>query len=391
MVLGIYLIIIITAMIISKKVAGKVLKAVTVATNYVFILTVLTVLLVRQNYDAANFIIGFIRCAMASIEMIAFKDLPSVASTLIATTSIQSSLIFQMYVISFAASIMTAYAVVLALFGKLVRKAVLKFRSLINKKQYVLVGEPEIAATLLKDILNNDPKAFFIYVSDDNKIKDGLWLKEDLSFFDRMREGVEYHIMLIDSKNALSLTKIIDEKANGKKIFVTAVVDNDSIRFEDIKTKNIDAYLVSKEQLITHSIFKEMRPIDVAVKNDMFELSTGLPLLKRPIGVCVIGFGDFGKEYLLSTYENSQFKTVTGEKPFHALVIDEAMYYKEQAFYVDAPHFKDSGEIIFINTKAHTFDYFDAIVKDSRGIQQVLIATRDSEQNVDIALKLLRL
>ena len=354
---------------------------------------------------------------------------------------ISVSLQAQLWIIAFIASALTVHFVAISFFGRILNQFKLKFKGRFEKEQYLIMGKADDAEQLVSDIQSKVNNPYIIYIPTEQLDNSNSLYRtcriEKKDLLSHLSKEVIYHIVLLpdtqygnldilyqlddsfndnsddcvnDSSDDYSDDCVddnsddsVDDNSDGSvddnsddcvskecKIYVTAFLDNDVIRFQDIHIDNIDSFLVSKEYLLIQKYFSERRPIDILKDTHSFNESSEFPYLEKPFDLCIIGFDSMGQEFLLSSFENSAFLTRDGKENFRALVIDEELSVKKEEFFTDAPYFVSSNQIDFLDTKIHTLDYFTAINSRINSLKQIFISTQDAQLNIKTALKLCR-
>lgn len=383
MILLFYVILIVAAVCISKKLRGKTSHGLLVLIGYLYFAGILAYLLIKNG--------SFREAPTLSVAQILYDTV--LTSTFGGITELiwetaSLSVGTQMTVLALLISAVTAEAVAFALFGRLIRRTLLTIKGRFAKEQYILIGDVENCLLLAEDIKKNEPKAFLVYLTKDHDEEEKHpWLTQSPAYLNKLNSRTSYTALLLDSENSLWMMQKIDNIAEGKKLKVTVLAPNDMIRFEDFKDQNCDAYLVSKEQLLTRNALSLSAPVDLCIRFGLFDRSTGVPLLKKPLRVCILGFEELGKEILLGSYEHSRFLTAGLYPSAQYFVFDRDAEKKQAAFLVDVPYFKEKGEISFVNADLTDFDYFDKLPKN---LHQIILASSDHKLNFDTAVKLCR-
>ena len=306
---------------------------------------------------------------------------------------------FQLFAIAILMSLYTASAVIRAFLSRQLHQIFFRFRSFRAKQEYVLVGYSGDCEKLLDSIRKKEEKASISLVLKD-KLDNAspLYRKAlllDETFLKKLRPEKSCQVFLLspnDKDNITWLRRLNEEGKRLQELYATALLDSEIIRFRDIKTENVDDYIVSREQILVNGFLNEHPPVELAERSGLLSRpEKRAAFLKAPMAVCVIGFGGMGREYFLSLYENSAFLLEGGgEESLHALVIDEHLYTKKEEFLTEAPHFARTGTVEFCNTSIHTWEYFQTIRKYLPHIQQFFICTGDTGLNIKTAMKLTR-
>lgn len=293
----------------------------------------------------------------------------------------------------------TIRAVLIVFFKSLINRMVMEWRLYLAKEIYLISGRQEDIEALAMDIHKHVKRAAIAYILSDEQeeekepVPGALRVEKD--WIRKMKKDKTYHVILLpDSchENIWYLQELDALGDKGAKLQVTAFLDNDLIRFEDLYFQNLDAYLVSSEQLLIRRILTEQLPLQYLKKRGLGKEKEGIFCPEVPFTVCVIGFGDLGKEYLLSTYENTAFETAAPDKSgLKALILDADLEEKRAELYRDAPQLKEESGIFWRETPYESEEFFEAIEELLGGLHQILIATGDTEANVELAMRLLRI
>ncbi len=195
----------------------------------------------------------------------------------------------QLWAIIFIASLLTVQFVVVAFFGRVLSQLKLKFKGSFSKKQYIIVGKSKAAELLISDIRTKIKNPYIVYIPTEQLENDNdlynICSIEKADKLSRLKKDTEYNIVLLPGTkygNLDTLYRISDRAGNDSSIHITAFLDNDIIRFQDIHTDNVDAYLVSKEQLLVRKYFDECSPVDILKSTHSFSESDNFPYLEDP-------------------------------------------------------------------------------------------------------------
>ena len=308
----------------------------------------------------------------------------------------------QAWLVVFIAAVINVQRVLLTIFNRIYAQAKLRIKVLHAKNQTIIVGKVEDAQKLIeKKKKKSIIKPRIVYIPTDEIPDDCELYKtcriEKKAFLDHLKHGKNYNVVLLPDSEYVNLERVYSlnqwvEKTNKKDgtVKVSVFLENDLERFHNFTANHLDTCVVSKEEIAVRSFLKNYHPIDILSASNSFE-NAGLPYLKEPFRMCVIGFSSIGEEFLLLNYENSAFPTKNkGDRFFEALVIDDKLDSKKAAFLTNAPHFAQSGEISFMNAEYNSDPYFDTIKQHASEWKQIVVSTDDTERNIDIALKLYR-
>ncbi|MBQ9903139.1 MAG: hypothetical protein IJM51_12280 [Clostridia bacterium] len=307
----------------------------------------------------------------------------------------------QAWLVVFSAAILNVQYLLLTIFYRTFAQARLRMKVLIAKNQTVIVGKVEDAKLLVDDTMKKSilkPRIVFIPTDEmpDDCALYQICRIEDKSFLDHLKPRKNYTVVLLPDKEYVNLERVHSlnqwaeqNKKNVGKIRVSVFLDNDLERFRNFKADHLDTCVISKEEIAVRSYLEKCPPINLLADANAFE-KDGLPYLKDPFRMCVIGFSTIGQEFLLLTYENTAFPTKNNASPFAALVLDSDLDAKKAAFLTEAPYFAEGSVIEFVDAAYHSDRYYDTIRQHAAEWNQIVVATDDTKANVDIAIKLCR-
>lgn len=294
--------------------------------------------------------------------------------------------------------IYTIRAVLIVFFKSLLNRMVMEWRLYWAKEVYLVSGKREDVESLCMDIHKHVKNVAIAYmISDESEeekepVPGALPVGKD--WIRKMKKDKAYHVILLPDichENMWYLQELEAFGDKGIKLQVTAFLDNDLIRFEDLYFKNLDAYVVSREQLLVRRLLTEQLPLRYLKERGLGKEKAGLFCPEVPFTVCIIGFADLSKEYLLSIYENTVFETEAPDKGgLRALILDEDLEGKQAGLFRDAPQMKEEAGIRWREAPYESEEFFEAVEEHLKGLHQILIATGDTELNVELAMRLLR-
>ena len=395
MLLIIYLALLALVFLISRGWKAKHRTVLILGYNFLYLL--LTELLIRMTVMKDPVIVSVGRSLYSTVQGITFDDSSWVAAAGRADELLET----QLWLIIFFAGAFTLQSVLLAFFYRTFAQARLALRVKNAKNQLLIVGRVDDAKRLVKDTLKNNRRARIIYIPTDTIPEDSELYKtcrvEKEDYLNHLRRRANYTVILLpeDDYRNLERVNLLNEWAgknnkNKVKIKVSVFMENNLRRFRDFKANNLDTCVFSREEVAVRSFLDECQPIDTLIRTNSFE-KNGLPYLTDPFKLCVIGFSSIAQEFLLLTYENTAFLTKEeGVKPFGALVIDDKLETRKEAFLTEIPHLAQSNEIAFLKAEYHSDKYFAAIKKYAAEWDQILVSTDDTKANIDIAMKLCR-
>ena len=300
----------------------------------------------------------------------------------------------QIWLIAFIASIVTVHSVVATVFGKFLNQLDMKIKGGAKKEQYIILGDTESARVLIKDIFDHVKNPFIILIPTERlKDDDPLYLRcrvEKPGYLDKISKKKTYHIVLLADHEYSNLDRLYQLNESGNSdLHVTVFLNNDVVRYHDLHADKLNACITSVDQILVEQFLTQSNPLKLLKEDHAFS-EDGLPYLVKPFGICVIGFGKIGQEFLMRCYETSSFMTQNGMPAFEGLVIDQYAKVLEQEFVNNAPYFSNNKEITFLEAMVDSSGYFDAIRERMDRLHEIVVAIGDTQQNVDTALSLCR-
>jgi hypothetical protein len=274
-------------------------------------------------------------------------------------------------VILLIASLQTVGALTTVFFEEKIHQIKLWYRYKRAHEKYMVVGDNKNAQALIEDICRYDDhkgRGITYYTNEkldkDDKNFKNIRVRRQSDFLDEIpfEKGrptgyCNIVLMLKDKNENIECLRKINEKAGAhpsedslfSHIRITAICNNDPLRFHNWSNMKLDIYLVSEEQLVVEKLMKEHSPIASLIRNNDLYDKDNFKVAKRGYSVCLVGFGELGQELLLSAYENSRVLTEDlSESPFHALVIDKNMKMLKHSFLADVPYLAESNYIEFL-------------------------------------------
>ena len=302
-------------------------------------------------------------------------------------------------------SLYTIRAVLLAFFHKAFIALAMRLRILWNREIFAVRGEVDDAKALIREIRARKPRAAILFIPQRDADRDAkvMALIETRPWKEILKPNRRYHILLLpDSKNNNLLNldaleaHLVDLEEHDKKIpnlRVTAFLENDMLRFENLKYPHLDVYLVSREQLLTRGFFtKEHLPLHILQQRGEGSFQEGIYRPSRPFSLCVLGLNALSREFLLTTWENAAFHTDAPDgRGLSALIMDSDMQHKRAFLLLDAPQLGLEPGFTWLDAEPDSEEGIDAICARLGEFHQILIATEDTKQNLDTAMRLLRL
>lgn len=302
----------------------------------------------------------------------------------------------QLWLIMFTASLMTVETVLVTFFGRILVRLRLRLRGLFRDRHFIISGDPQQAEVLAKGIERECRKPHIILipsceVAEDSPLHTHCRI-EKASFLKRLKQKKQYDIVLLPDQpydNLSTLYALNERYDDSFRLRVTAFMDNETLRFKDIRVDHLDVCLVSSEQLITEWYLDSRRPVDVASDRGLFSCGEdGVAYLNKPFEICIIGFGSLGQEFLLNSFENAAFLTRDRSSGFSALVLDDALKVNRDSFLNDVPYFRDNPQIQFVDISDGLYDYRSSIGDRIHTLDQIVVASESTERNIRTAIQL---
>lgn len=295
-------------------------------------------------------------------------------------------------------SLYTVRVVLILFFQKALLRLRMSWRLRWAKDIYVVCGEEKDARALLEDIHRHVKRAAAVYLPYEESGQEQLLLPAfcaDESFWDRLRPGRQYHVVLLPDAchgNMQRLNRLNEVGKRTEGLHVTAFLDPDLLRLEDVKLEHLDAFLTSRENLLIRSFMTANLPLAQLQKRGQGRMREGIYIPDAPFSLCVVGFGPLGREFLLSTYENTAFQTaVSHGRGLEALIIDENLTQTKHAFFRDFPHFSQEGGLTWLDCPFTDPCFFQAVEECAGTLNQILVDTGDTQRTIDTTMRLLRL
>lgn len=293
----------------------------------------------------------------------------------------------------------TIRAVLMVFLKSLMERLAVEVRHFLSDEIYIVRGNDKDARALIKDIHENVPLAAVVYlpvVPLEEEAEPVPWtLTADESYWKRLRERKTYHIVLLWDEYHQNISLLRELDALGERfpgLSVTAFLDNDLIRFEDFKLEHLDAWLISREQLAVQNFFSVLKPLQYLKEHGLGEVREGVFTPAEPFSLCIIGLDSLGQEFLLSTYENTAFETAEGQgSGWKAVILDEDLEKKRAGFLQNVPRLAEEPGIVWKEAGYGTETFYQTLEEGIWGFHQILIATKDTQYNIDTAFQLRRM
>ena len=304
------------------------------------------------------------------------------------------------YVIIFViASIYTIRTVVQALFRRFFNDLRLRMRLWRKKEIYIIFGELSDAQALIQDIQRSCRHAAVLYLDPNPDSDDDQPITEALTtnwkHLQRLSPRRQYHVVLLPEPNHENLSLLRRLEQLGQRLpnlHVTAFLEPTLLRLEDLNFTKIDAWLVSREQLLCQNHLNDHLPLAwLKARNCGWEVEHVF-VPDRPFSLCVVGFGCLSREFLLTTYENTAFETSGPDgRGLDALIVSQDLPQCRGSFCRDFPVVAQSPGLTWLEHGPEEDAFFDALEDRLDRLDQIFIDTGDTAQNINTALRLLRL
>lgn len=305
----------------------------------------------------------------------------------------------QYVVIFVAASVYTIRTVVQALFRRFFNDLRLRLRVWRSREVYVVFGELSDAQALIEDIQRSVRRAAILYLdpnpdSDDAQPIGGA-LTTNWKHLQRLSPRHQYHVVLLPEPNHENLSLLRRLEQLGERLpnlHVTAFLDPGLLRLEDLDFTHLDAWLVSREQLLCQNHLNGHLPLNWLKERGQGQWVEHVFVPSRPFSLCVVGFGPLSQEFLLTTYENTAFETAAPDgRGLDALIVSEELPRCQGAFFRDFPQLSRYARLSWLASGPEAADFLDALDPRLGGLDQIFIDTGDTARNINTALRLLRL
>ncbi len=294
-------------------------------------------------------------------------------------------------------SVYTIRTLLVAFFHRAYAALVNRVRMQWKREIYVVCGEVEDARSMIDRIRAQERGAAILFVpqkeADEGTNIDALTETRPWERF--LRPGKKYHVLLLPDGRNNNLARLDALEKLGSSIpglRVTAFLDNDLLRFENLSYPNLDAYLVSREQLLIRGFLQDHLPLRTLMERAPGERERGVYVPARPFGLGILGFGALSREFLLSTWENTAFRTAAPDgRGLEALIVDRDLAHKRAALSMDVPQLGQEPAFTWLEAPPDSEACVQALLERLGRLDQLLIATEDTRFNLDMAMRLLRL
>lgn len=295
------------------------------------------------------------------------------------------------------ASLCTVQTVAVLLFQRALDRMVQKRRVRRADTVYVVCGVQADAQALIADIHAHTKKPAVVYLpaaEDAGAVIPGALTADD-TVWDALRPAQDCHVVLLPDAWHNNYQRLKELDARGERLLnlhVTAFLDNDLLRLENLHFDHLDAYLVSREQLLVRAFLTENLPIRYLQAHGLGAVRDGIYVPDAPFSLCVIGFGALSREFLLETFENTAFETAAADRHgLDALIAAPDSDRQRAAFLRDYPHMADEPGLTWLSAAPEEDALFDAVAARGTAQHQIVIDTGDTDTNVRTAMRLLRL
>lgn len=357
----------------------------TVGYNYLFIIPLYFFTLLPDCETTAEVLNLLIRCAYQAPKAMTFwADVDLFNDPAI-------TLLF--YIVS----VYTARTLLLLFARRFMMSLATRLGMVLRRRVIAVCGEAGDAESLIREIRKNDRHAPVLYVPqrEQDREADLKVPTETRPWAKFLKAGRDNLVILLPDTNHNNLSRLQELDELGKTVpglKVTAFLDNNTLRFDDMSCPHIDAYLVSREQLLIRRFLMDDQPLETLRKRGGESRPGGILVPERPFTLAVIGFTPLSAEFLLETWENASFESAAPDRRgFEATVIDGGIGKKRAPLFVDAPRLSHEPAISWVDAEPGTEESFEAVAGKLGALHQVLIATPDTRLNLDIAMRLLRL
>ena len=293
----------------------------------------------------------------------------------------------------FLMSLHTIRTVLVLFFRGLFVRARMKWRLLTRKTIYIVTGARKDAAWFIRDLNRCRPRSAVVYLTEQDPGEAPLDAYETgAAFLRRLKRSKSYQLLLLPAEGQHNYQRLIELEELGKQgisLRVTAFLDNELLRTEDMTFPHLDLYLLSRERMVVEDFLRQNLPLARLRQLGPPPETGHIFRPQAPFSLCLIGFGAFSREFLLQTYENTAFTTAAGVPALEVLAADSDLAGKKAAFLSDFPHMARTPGLHWLDAPVPSDALFQAL--SERRFHQVLIATPDTEENVCLALRLRRL
>lgn len=272
-----------------------------------------------------------------------------------------------------------------------------RVRMQFKREIFVVCGEVEDAKNMIREIRSKERRAAIVFVpqKEADEGADVRALVETRPWAQFLHNGKRYHIILLPDRKNNNLSRLDELEKLGEHIpdlRVTAFLDNDILRYENLSYPHLDAYLVSREQLLIRGFLLDHLPLRVLKERAPGTVVDGVYVPARPFSLGILGFGALSREFLLATWENASFHTGAPDgRGLEALIVDRDLTHKLAAFSMDVPQLRQETAFTWLDTAPDSEACINAMLDRLETLDQILIATEDTRFNLDMAMRLLRM
>ncbi len=297
----------------------------------------------------------------------------------------------------FIASVYTVRTVLIVFFRRAAAAFTNWLRMQGRRQIFVVCGGLEDARAMIREIRDRDRRAAIAFVpqkeADEGADVNAVVMTQPWDQF--LRRGKKYHIILLPDTGNNNLCRLDELNKLGEKLpglRVTAFLDNDILRYEDLSYPHLDVYLVSREQQLVQGFLLDHLPLQALKERAPGAMAEGIYRPVRPFSLCILGFGALSREFLLSTWENAAFRTGAPDgRGLDALIVDRDIAGRRASFLLDVPQLKQEPSFTWLDAAPDADSCIQAILERLGQLDQILIATEDTRFNLDMAMRLLRM
>lgn len=304
------------------------------------------------------------------------------------------------YIIIFVcSSVYTVRTVAVLLFRRFFRDLRLRLTLWLRPEVYLISGELPDAQALAEDIRRTKRSAALLYLDpnpdedDDIPVSGALTVR--WSQIEKLSRSKRFHAVLLPEPNQENLSllgRFARLNRSPEQLKVTAFLDPDLLRMENLTYPELDLWLISREQLIANQFLQAHLPLERLKAIGAVHSEEHVWVPNRPFSLCVAGFSPMCREFLLTTIENTAFETSAPDRRgLDALVISDALPAHLGAFLRDYPHLAEMPEINWLEYGSEEVRFFDALEQRLDALDQILVDVGNTSANIRAALRIQRL
>ncbi len=356
----------------------------TVGYNYLFIIPLYFFTLLPDCETTAEVLNLLIRCAYQAPKAMTFwADVDLFNDPAI-------TLLF--YIVS----VYTARTLLLFFARRFFTAAATRTAIVLRRRVFAVCGKADDAAAMIREIRSQDRRApiLFIPQCDADREADLRVPTETRPWAKFLRAGRDNHIILLPDENHGNLGRLRELNELGRRVpglKVTAFLDNDILRFDDMSFPDLDAYLVSREQLLIRRFLMDDPPL-AALKKRGGRVEKGVYVPDGPFSLGIIGLSALSREFLLETWENAAFASSAPDgRGFEAFIADRNVAERRAPLFLDVPQLRGQENFTWIDAAPESEEAVAAVRERLGSLNQILIATADTKLNLELATRLSRL